>query len=183
MIRRTLMALALCAASASLAQAQDAGPQQEPQARREGPARTQVLSIQPIHVMLEWYSGEYERALNATTTLGVGGSYFGMGDFDYGSADVKLRYYPSGDALRGLSFGFTVGPTIFSELDPDNLDEESDFTALGIGFELAKSQLLGQDRRFYYGYGAGIKRLIPLGEDGGADLSVPTLRFAIGYAF
>lgn len=180
MIRRTLLALTLCAASASYVHAQDT--QAQP-AAAEAPLRKQVLSLQPIHVMLEWYSGEYERALNSTTTLGVGGSFFGMGDVDYFSADAKLRYYPSGDALRGLSFGFTLGPTVLSQADIDNLDEEETFQAIGIGFELAKSQLLGQERRFYYGYGAGIKRLIPFGDDSDAELSVPTLRFAIGYAF
>ena len=49
---------------------------------------------------------------------------------------------------------------------------------------LARSHLLGVERHFYYGYGAGFKRLFVVsGAESGAELALPTLRLSIGYAF
>jgi hypothetical protein len=61
------------------------------------PAPTlQVISVLPLHVMFGFYAGDYERAVNPTTTLGAGGSYYEAGDgddkFRYASAEAKLRY-------------------------------------------------------------------------------------------
>ncbi|HEX5724967.1 MAG TPA: hypothetical protein VFX98_05850 [Longimicrobiaceae bacterium] len=177
MSRRILAALALCAASAA------------PLAGQQAPADSssfvprQVVSLQPIHALLEWYSGEYERVVSRTTTVGVGGSFFGLEGVDYFSADAKLRYYPSGDPLRGLSFAVTVGPTLIS--DSDFEEGEDDYQAVGVGFEVSRSHLSGVDRRFFWGYGIGAKRLIPFDGNGLEDgeLAVPTLRFSVGYAF
>ena len=48
----------------------------------------------------------------------------------------------------------------------------------------ARSHLMGVDRHFYYGYGAGFKRLFMVsGQEGGAEMALPTLRLSIGYAF
>src|SRR2546423_3204691 len=78
-----------------------------------GPARSNVLSIQPINAMLTAYSAEYEHKTGGAVTLGVGGTYFDAGDgvdeVKYKSGDVKLRYYPEGTALRGFSFGVSGG--------------------------------------------------------------------------
>lgn len=151
------------------------------------PLRTNVVSVLPLHAAIGFYAGDYERARNNTTSLGMGASYFEMGDgddgFQYGSAEAKLRYYPSGDVLSGLSFGLTAGPTwVTADDDFDGASESA--TALGIGFEIAKSRLMGVDRRFYYGYGGGLKRLfIVNGEAEGSETTIPTLRLSVGYAF
>lgn len=154
--------------------------------------RTQVISILPLHSIFGFYAGEYERAINNTTTLGVGGSYFSLNDFRYSTVEAKLRYYPSGDPLKGLSFGVTAGPTMLSDreysYDDGNENERREsITGVGIGFEIAKSQLLGVDQRFYYGYGAGLKRIFFSGDDDAlfsdAEVVLPTLRLSVGYAF
>jgi hypothetical protein len=148
--------------------------------------RTQAISVLPLHAVFGFYAGEYERAVGQTATLGIGSSYFSLGDngddFQYATAEAKLRYYPSGDPLRGMSFGVTAGPT-FVSTDGFDGDGES-YTALGLGFELARSHILGVDRRFYYGYGVGAKRLFFSGQEAdGIELVIPTLRLSVGYAF
>jgi hypothetical protein len=148
--------------------------------------RTQALSILPVHAILGFYAGDYERAVGQTTTLGVGASYFDLDDFTYATAEAKLRYYPSGDPLRGLSFGITAGPTYLSESSSDfeGGESEDNVTAIGLGVEIARSHILGVDRRFYYGYGAGAKRLFFTGEEAdGVEVVLPTLRLSVGYAF
>jgi len=53
-----------------------------------------------------------------------------------------------------------------------------------VGFEIARSNTLGVDRRFYYGYGAGAKRPFPFGDSSGdASLVLPTPRLSIGVLF
>jgi hypothetical protein len=148
---------------------------------------TQALSILPLHAAFGFYAGDYERAVSQTVTAGIGASYFSLGDedntneFGYSSVEGKMRFYPSGDPLNGLSFGLTAGPTF---LAADDDETEGDITALGIGFEIARSHLMGVDRHFYYGYGAGFKRLFMIsGEDDDAQVAIPTLRLSIGYAF
>jgi hypothetical protein len=149
----------------------------------------QAISFLPVHAAFGFYAGDYERAIGHTVTAGLGASYFSLGDdddFDYSSVEAKVRYYPSGDVLNGMSFGLTVGPTFVSA--DDDLDGETeadeDLTAFGIGFEIARSHLMGVDRHFYYGYGAGFKRLFVVsGMESGAELALPTLRLSIGYAF
>jgi hypothetical protein len=154
--------------------------------------RTNVVSILPLHAAFGFYAGDFEHAMNNTTSLGLGASYFGLGDgdeededpgFQYGSAEAKLRFYPSGDVLSGLSFGLTAGPT-WVTADDDFDGESESATALGIGFEIARNRLMGVDRRFYYGYGGGLKRLfIVNGEAEGSETTIPTLRLSVGYAF
>jgi hypothetical protein len=148
--------------------------------------RTNAISILPLHAILGFYAGDYEHVVGRTTTLGVGASYFSLGDggggFVYATTEAKLRYYPSGDPLRGLSFGVTAGPTFLIAEASDAEDEN--VVAVGVGFEVARSHVLGVDRRFYYGYGAGAKRLFFTGaEADGAEGVLPTLRLSVGYAF
>lgn len=147
----------------------------------------QAISILPLHAAFGFYAGDYERAVSQTVTAGIGASYFSLGDaeddgeFGYSSVEAKMRFYPSGDPLNGMSFGLTAGPTF---LAADDEATEEDVTAIGIGFEIARSQLMGVDRHFYYGYGAGFKRLFVVsGEESGAEMAIPTLRLSIGYAF
>lgn len=152
--------------------------------------RQQAISVLPLHAAFGFYAGDYERAVGQTVTAGLGASYFSLGDdgdeFGYSSVEAKLRYYPSADPLNGLSFGLTMGPTFLSADDDFDGEAEADedLTAFGVGFEIARSHLMGVDRRFYYGYGAGFKRLFVVsGEESGAEMALPTLRLSVGYAF
>ncbi|HEX2079672.1 MAG TPA: hypothetical protein VHG08_18295 [Longimicrobium sp.] len=149
-------------------------------------ARTNAISILPLHAILGFYAGDYEHAVGRTTTVGLGASYFSLGEGEdelvYATTEAKFRYYPSGDPLRGLSFGLTAGPTFLSAEAAGSEDES--VTAIGVGFEVARSHVLGVDRRFYYGYGAGAKRLFFTGDEAdGAEMVLPTLRLSVGYAF
>lgn len=178
MIRRTFAALLIaCAGLAAPAAAQTTDTTTV--------VRTQAISILPVHAILGFYAGDYERAVGQTATLGVGASHFDLSDFTYATIEAKLRYYPSGDPLRGLSFGVTAGPTFLSE-DGTGIGGESDesVTALGVGVEIARSHILGVDQRFYYGYGFGAKRLVFVGDEAdGVEVVIPTLRLSVGYAF
>lgn len=139
--------------------------------------RRSVVSILPIHSSFGFYAGDFEHALSPTLTLGVGSGHVGIGDYSYTSLELKGRLYPTEDALNGVSVGLTLGPTFLSE------EGNGGITAIGIGFEAAKSHLFGDDRRLYMGYGVGGKRLFFTQEAAGAQLALPTLRFSVGYAF
>lgn len=181
--------LVAAAAAACLFAAVPAAAQSADSAGAYVPA--QAISFLPLHAAFGFYAGDYERAVGQTVTTGLGASYFSLGGeegdvFRYSTVEGKIRYYPSGDPLNGLSFGLTAGPT-FVKADDDldgQTEPDEDLTAIGIGFEIARSHLMGVDRHFYYGYGAGFKRLFVVsGKESGADVALPTLRLSIGYAF
>jgi hypothetical protein len=141
------------------------------------PARRSVVSILPIHSSIGFYAGDFEQALSPTFTLGLGSGHVSLGGYSYTSLELKGRLYPSEDALNGVSVGLTLGPTFLSE------EGNGGLTAIGIGFEAAKSHLFGDDQRLYMGYGVGGKRLFFTDDAAGAQLALPTLRFSVGYAF
>lgn len=135
---------------------------------------TQVISANPIGLLLEFFNAEYERVLTPYSTVGFGGSYFGVDDDEnYLNADVFYRYYPQGSALDGFAFGVKAGVT--------NVVDE---TYLGAGFDANYSWLLGQRDNFYVGVGIGLKRLFGTDEEEDLLSYVPTIRLVnIGYAF
>ncbi|CAA9298642.1 MAG: hypothetical protein AVDCRST_MAG68-172 [uncultured Gemmatimonadetes bacterium] len=163
------------------------------------PVRVNMVSILPLHFLGGFYAGDYERALSRSVSVGAGASYFKRSGtvetdpftseqfhsdrFTYRTVEGKVRFYPSGDVLNGLSFGVTAGPTFVSGNDVSPTGGDS-FTAMGVGFELARSHTMGEDSRFYYGIGGGGKRLFPVGgESGNAVLVLPTLRLSVGLLF
>lgn len=169
LIRSAALAL-LCLTAAVPAAAQTADS-------AAAPVRRSVVSILPIHSSIGFYAGDFEHALSPTLTLGVGSGHFTLGDFSYTSLELKGRFYPTEDALNGVSVGLTLGPTFMSQ------EESGGVTAIGMGFEAANSHLFGDDQRLYMGYGVGGKRLFFTDEAAGAQLALPTLRFSVGYAF
>jgi hypothetical protein len=196
MIRPTVVILA-----AALALAAAPAVAQEGEVPSVIPPR-QVFSIQPVHAILGWYSAEYERVVAPTTTIGVTGAYFDWeGESTYVSAEGTLRYYPSADALDGLAFGMTLGPTFVTDretyyyyygvaVEPIPYDvvppmtQREHFRAIGFGFEISRSHILGVERRFHWAYGAGAKRLIRVsGDAGNASMVIPMARLSVGFSF
>jgi len=168
--------VALAAATPSLASAQATS------------AKSTVLSIQPIDAMLTVYAGEAEIAMSHSVTLGAGATYWGPditdGDFRYLSGDLKLRYYPDAKPFQGFSFGGSVGVTQIKATDNTS---QSSGSASGpsIGVMLDYNWLVGAQRAFYVGLGAGAKRVFISDQDvsDNATLIYPTLRISVGWAF
>lgn len=156
------------------------------------PVQANVLSINPFGFLFEWYNLEYERAFNATTSWSAGVGNINIGDddddqeFDYTSADIRLRYYPSAEAPTKFSAGISFGYSHVTEDDRRAATAvQREFDALSVGFDLGYSWLLGRTRQFFIGTGVGAKRLFPVigTNDEDQTYGYPTFRLSIGYAF
>lgn len=172
--RLALFAAGLCcAATSATAQTPAAEPYQ------------QALSINPLGIPFEAFSGEYERAVSPGITFGVGASYFGAFDeADYLSGDAKVRYYPNERAIRGFSIGGSLGFARVSE-DDDEFADGSSTTGFTLGVILDYNWLLGRSKRFFVGTGLGAKRIFIDEDEVGEDVAVgyPTARLQVGFAF
>jgi hypothetical protein len=158
-------------------------------ASAQNKAPRNVISIQPLSAMMTVYSGEYERAVGKSVTLGLGATYWGADDNSgdeaaYTSGDVKLRFYPSGTALAGFSFGATGGYTSVSAKEGITQTETSE-SAPSFGILLEYQFLMGQSRNFSVALGAGAKMLF-IEENTTNDNVIgryPTARVSVGYAW
>lgn len=160
-------------------------------------ARAQALTIQPISIIVGFYSAEYERAVSRSTTLGLGASYLDgfIGSNDpldpkYVSVDAKLRYYPGEQPLRGFAFGVTGGYTsITSRHCTYDVTyacvARTDHTSGGpsLGFQLDYNWLLGRKQNFIVALGVGGKRLFVNDRKDDLTLAYPTARISVGMAF
>lgn len=167
------VAIGLMGAAATPALAQEAGP-------------TQVISVNPIGLLFEVLSAEYERTFSPSSTLGAAVTLFSPDEFTYFSAEGKYRYYPQGRPLQGFSFGGGAGFTLVSSDYEDTCAECEDesATALSISIGLDYQWLLGANERFAVAAGIGGKRLFFLGDElEGAAAGYPTARVSVGYAF
>lgn len=175
MHRRILfVSLALLAAAASSAQGQ-----QQPR---------QYLSVNPIALMFEVVSADFERAVSPRLTAGVSATHFGLAEEDFGwsSVDAKLRYYPNERAPHGFSLGALLGYARASETSFVDMQESRDGrNALAAGVSLDYNWLLGPGGRVVAGTGVGAKRLWVLNKDHRSDtpFAYPTVRVTIGVAF
>jgi uncharacterized protein DUF3575 len=151
--------------------------------------KSAVLSIQPITSMLTIYTGELELAMSPSATIGVGTTYWSP-DFDgegftYLSGDLKVRYYPDARAFQGFSFGGSVGLTRVSA-SSSNTQDNGSVTKPSIGLMLDYNWLLGANKAFYVGIGAGAKAVF-INEDEFNNQSLtfryPTARLSVGWAF
>jgi len=147
------------------------------------PPRRQVLSVQPLSALTGFFSGEYERVVSPSATVGVGGSTWSLGVIAYTSAELKARYYPDGRALTGISFGASAGYSRVGE----TLGIGGDLHVSGatVGLMIDHGWLLGADRRLYAGAGFGAKLLLVNDDRLDDDFLAryPTARLSIGYAF
>jgi hypothetical protein len=186
---RTAAAAVVLAATPLALDAQGVGTSPTAPAQRKA-----VVSLQPISVLLGIYAGEVETVIGRTTTFGVGINFWdgweldeSDDDFQYLSAEGKLRYYPGGRPLEGFSFGVTGG---FASARADvndcfgvDCDDRRDrASGAKIGFELDYNWLLGVDRRFAVSIGAGAKRIV-VSDLPDLPVAYPTVRLSVGYAF
>lgn len=170
-----LLAAAFVALPFATAAGQNAGPRN-------------VISIQPLGAILTVYAAEFERAATSSLTWGVGATYWETGEegdeLSYGSADVKMRYYP-GAALHGFSFGGSLGYASVGATSTEGIDES--VSGLSVGVLLEYQWLLGAKRNFSVSLGGGAKALMGVRDDevSSSDFTAryPTGRLSIGYAF
>jgi hypothetical protein len=160
-------------------------------------ARAQALTIQPISIIVGFYSAEYERAVSRSTTLGLGAGYLDgfVGSNDptdptYLSVDAKVRYYPGEQPLRGFAIGVTGGYTSVTARDCNydvnfNCVTRTNHTSGGpsLGFQLDYNWLLGRRQDFVVALGVGGKRLFINDRHGDLTVAYPTARVSVGMAF
>lgn len=139
-------------------------------------APKQVLSFNPVGMVMEFYNAEYEVRVSDTVTAGAGASrrgwyLFGEGESPRLNGDAFVRYYPSGSAFNGFALGLKVGGT--------RLPNER--TLPGIGFDLNHSYAMTDHLVMSSGF--GMKRLIGRkGPDYGQDV-ITTIRLNVGFGF
>jgi hypothetical protein len=200
-MRSSLSLLVAVASIAGLAArplaAQQAGA--TPGAPVQAPApvtHTQAVTVQPISIIVGVYSAEFERAISAATTLGLGATYWNgfVGEDDpydpsYLSVDAKLRYYPGEQPLRGFSFGVTGGYSSVTSRDCSYdvtvgcVTNENRSGGPTLGFQLDYNWLLGRQQNFVVALGVGGKRLFVNDRDGNITVAYPTARVSVGLAF
>ena len=163
-------------------------------------ARTVAVSLNPFALFAEYIAGDVEARIAPAWTIGAGGTFNGIDDYNnYRALEAKVRYYPSEKALQGFSVAGTVGFATAKGNDCSNgcyftvdggsrggfSDTRRRVTRATIGTELSYQWLLGPRSRFVTVVGLGAKRY--LGEEGAfGPLNVPllpTARINIGMAF
>jgi len=160
-----------------LGMAPGAAEAQQPGTRAPVP-HNQVLSANPFLLLWEWTNVEYERKVSPKTTAGFSGSWISLdgGDEEYINLNALYRYYPQGAALSGFYFGGRGGVHRVS-------DDHDSGTALGVGFDLGYTWLLGESQNFYIGMGIGATRLFG-GDLDDSSATIPNLKLVnIGFAF
>lgn len=166
---RLVIAVAALAISASASAQSSAGA-------RSGIARVNLISANPIGLLFEWYNGEFEHALNPTTSLAVAGTSFDLDNARYNSIDGIVRYYPAARALRGFSVGASAGFVGVND-DCDTCDD--DFSAATIGVRGDYVWIIGRDQHFSVQAGVGAKRILGHSDPAG----LPIGRLSLGYAW
>jgi len=202
---RTRPLLALLAA-ASLAHAAATAAAAQTPAGPPHPRITQTASTNPLAIPFGTVSGEYERALGGRGfALGIGGfttftrdpqTLTDGGSEAYRSLQLKLKYYPREDGLRGFAVGVTAGVAHERELhwsvssyDGSGrlISSDEHFrsrTAPTLGATLDYNFFLGRRRTFLVGLGVGVRR--PIGvRSGTGPLDDPLFdpRLQIGFGF
>jgi hypothetical protein len=151
---------------------------------RSSAPRVNLVSTNPIGLIFEWYNGEFEHAVRPTASLAVAASHFNFDEFIYTSVDGIVRYYPGARALRGFSFGGTVGYVHFSD-DSDDcpgcVDTSGDAFTIGVRGDYV--WILGRDQRFTVAAGLGAKRLFDTNDSVDEPDALPIARLSIGYAW
>jgi hypothetical protein len=182
MMRRPVAMLALVASVVAPAAAQST----------DAAAKRNLLSINPLGIPFELLTAEYERATSSRVTVGVAGNYFGgwyNDDYSLSSADIKLRFYPNEEALRGFSIGVAAGVLRRSDertvscsstsCETDTVSESWPALAVLADYNF----FLGRRKDFLVGLGFGAKRTIGNSSDFFDVVVIPSVRFQTGFRF
>jgi Protein of unknown function (DUF3575) len=175
-MRHTLSAalFALLVPAAAVAQTAERGP---------AAVHDQVLSTNPLGVVVKWFNVEYERKLSSEVTFGGSASHFG--ELDQSNAAVLLRWYPADSALEGLYLGVRAGVYRFESYSY-NLRSLSRQTSVmpGAGVEIGFNWLLGPRQNIIAGTGLGLTRLSGSNDPySTAPTVLPAVRLNVGIAF
>jgi hypothetical protein len=174
--RRLLHTLALAAGAAVILLASSPVHAQPQEGTRPAVPHEQVLSANPFGLMLRWWNVEFDRKLTASSTWGVSTSFLTLEGSDFASLNALYRYYPQGAALSGFFLGGRVGLYHVS-------DEGESGEALGLGFEIGYTWLLGARRNVALSLGAGLSRIVA-GDVMDGPSVLPTVRLLnVGIAF
>lgn len=169
---RAILILLALSASVLLGPA-PAAAQSDPKApppASSGP--TQVFTANPFGLLIGWFNGEYQRKLNDSFSLGVGGSVFDLEGDNYVNGDVFVRFFPSGRVFEGFSVSAKAGPTRMRD----------NGTGLGVGVDIDWNWLLGKEKRYAVIFGFGLKRIVTSRDR--VDITPPTLHIVnLGFAF
>lgn len=185
-----LVALLLAAPAGAQARAATAD-------RADGPL---LLSAQPVQILANVFSGDFEFRTSPGATLGLATTWqFGEIDFDQDdyrdprrwlSVEGKFKWYLSGDAFRGVSLAASAGVLRVRdfEYEPGSVERPVPLTprliavtSPTVGLELGANWMIGRGRRTAFQLGLGLKRATSL--DGVQDpvALYPTARVALGY--
>ena len=159
------MALALGRGSFVAAQDKDTDP---------AALHQQLVSVNPFGYVFEWYNVEYERKLRPSTSLGFTASYATPWDERIGAANAIFRFYPQGTAFKGLYLGGRTGAYFVDDIDDNGV-------FFGAGVEIGYTWLLGANKNWYIGLGAGVTRIFGASD---APSVIPQIRLVnFGYSF
>ena len=173
MTRARVLLILLAVLASVLFGTAPAGAQTDPNAptaASSGP--TQVVTANPFGLLIGWFNGEYQRKLNDSFSLGVGGSVFDLEDENYVNGDVFVRFFPGGRVFEGFSVSAKAGPTRMRD----------NGTGLGVGVDIDWNWLLGREKRYAVIFGFGLKRIVTSRDR--VDIAPPTLHIVnLGFAF
>jgi hypothetical protein len=151
---------------------------------KQVPLRENLVSLNPLGLVFEYFSGEFEHGVTRATSFAVAGSYASPYDFTYTSVDVIGRYYPAEAGLRGFSIGPTIGYThVKEDFQCFGSCVNQTTNAFTAGMQIDYSWILGPSQHFGIELGIGAKRLFYQGNKGQASEALPTGRLSIGYSF
>lgn len=196
MIRRSFSAPRLALGVAVALLAPPAGAQAP---RAGGPL---VVHLQPVQLLATVLSGDVEVRVTPGATVGVATTIqFGELEwqddgFDdprrWATAELKWRWYLSGEAFRGFSLGASAGVLRLrdyaNEVVFDNTGQPVPQPIVAevsptFGLETGWNSLIGRGRRTSVQLGLGLKRIANLDEVRDPPRLRPNARVAIGYRF
>jgi hypothetical protein len=160
-----------------------------------------MVGLNPLGIPFDVFSIEVEGLVGPGVTIGAAGSYNRFGgdlgaggrDPQFGSGDVKVRYYPSEVPFQGFAVGLALGITNYSSsvdianpLPGGPTEERHRISAPTLSIEADYNYLLGARRRFLVGTGVGAKRYLASEEArdrANAPRAWAYVRFVLGMAF
>ena len=156
-------------------------------AAAQAPAQRNVFSVNPLGIPFEYFAVEYEHMASSLTSIGLTGSYLGIGSgSSYSTLEAKLRFYPNEEGPKGFAVGLAAGVTHVSEnASGSGTSGGNSASRPTLGVIVDYNWILGKTKRFVVGAGLGAKRIFGVNGDDYADISgaYPTARFQLGIRY